>query len=71
MLAEAERVLLDDGVVLPISHSVCLHAINPETIGGWYTNALDIHPFKYIYFKNEPKTQEESFMKFCAFKTEP
>ncbi len=53
LLADAERILLDDGVVLPISHSVCLHVVNPATVGGWYTNALDIHPFKYIYFKEE------------------
>ena len=53
LLAEAERLLLDEGVVLPISHSVCLHVVNPSTVGGWYTNALDIHPFKYIYFKAE------------------
>ena len=53
LLSQAEQVLLDDGVVLPISHSVCLHVISPTAVGGWYTNALDIHPFKYLYFKAE------------------
>lgn len=50
LLGQAEQILLDDAVVLPISHSISLHAINLEHIGGWYTNALDIHPFKSIYF---------------------
>ena len=53
LLSQAEQVLLDDALILPISHSVCLHAINPNAVGGWYTNALDIHPFKYLYFKAE------------------
>ena len=56
LLSQAEQVLLDDGIVLPISHSVCLHAVSPTAVGGWYTNALDIHPFKYLYFKTETST---------------
>lgn len=51
LLSKAEQVLLDDGVILPVSHPVSLHAINPYAVGGWYTNALDIHPFKYLYLK--------------------
>lgn len=57
ILAQAEQILLDDGVVMPISHSISLHAINLRQAGGWYTNALDIHPFKYIYIK---EYQEET-----------
>lgn len=56
ILAEAEQTLLDDGVVMPISHSISLHAIDLNSIGGWFTNALDIHPYKYLYFK-ETKNQ--------------
>jgi oligopeptide transport system substrate-binding protein len=51
LLAQAEQVLLDSGVVLPISHPVSLHAIDLQSVGGWSTNALDIHPFKYLYLK--------------------
>lgn len=51
LLAQAEQILLDDGEVLPISHSISLHAINLQQVGGWYVNALDIHPFKYLYLK--------------------
>ena len=51
LLAQAEQLLLDSGEVLPLTHSISLHALNLQQIGGWYTNALDIHPYKYLYFK--------------------
>ena len=53
LLSKAEQVLLDDGLILPISHPVSLHAIDPVTVGGWYPNALDIHPLKYIFLKED------------------
>ena len=56
LLVEAEQLLLDSGEILPITHSISLHAINLQQIGGWYVNALDIHPYKYLYFK-EVKTE--------------
>lgn len=52
LLAEAEQLLLDEGMVIPVSHSLSYHAINLDEIGGWYANALDIHPFKYLYIKD-------------------
>ncbi len=60
MQAEAELTLLDDGVVMPISHSISLHAINLKQTGGWYANALDIHPFKFLY-KKQYDTQVPSW----------
>lgn len=51
LLAQAEQLLLDSGEVLPITHSISLHAVNLQQVGGWYVNALDIHPFKYLYLK--------------------
>ncbi len=53
LLSKAEQILLDDGVVMPISHSASLHALNLQEIGGWYVNALDIHPYKYLYHKEK------------------
>ncbi len=53
LLSKAEQVLLDDGLIMPISHPVSLHAVDPVTVGGWYTNALDIHPLKYIFLKED------------------
>lgn len=49
-LAEAEKLLLSEGIILPISHPVALNCIDTTVIGGWYPNVLDIHPFKYLYF---------------------
>lgn len=51
VLAEAEQFLLDDAEIIPISHPICLHVINTAQLGGWKSNALDIHPFKYFYIK--------------------
>lgn len=48
ILSNAEDVLLTDGVVLPISHPVTLNVLDKNAVGGWYVNALDIHPLKYL-----------------------
>jgi len=47
-LAEAEELLLARGNVLPITYYPALNIINTNEIDGWYTNVLDIHPFKYM-----------------------
>ena len=50
-LAAAEKLLLDRGAVLPISYSPALNIVDTNELDGWFPNALDIHPFKYISFK--------------------
>jgi peptide/nickel transport system substrate-binding protein/oligopeptide transport system substrate-binding protein len=50
-LAEAETLLLERGVVLPIYHSPALNIIDTSEIDGWFPNVLDIHPFKYLSYK--------------------
>jgi peptide/nickel transport system substrate-binding protein/oligopeptide transport system substrate-binding protein len=50
-LAESEKLLLSRGVVLPISHSPAINIVDMGELDGWYPNALDIHPFKYLSFK--------------------
>jgi peptide/nickel transport system substrate-binding protein/oligopeptide transport system substrate-binding protein len=50
-LAEAEKLLLDRGSVIPISHSPAINIVDTGELGGWYPNALDIHPFKYLFFR--------------------
>ena len=47
-LAEAEKLLLARGNVLPISYSPALNIIEIEEVEGWFPNVLDIHPFKYL-----------------------
>jgi peptide/nickel transport system substrate-binding protein/oligopeptide transport system substrate-binding protein len=50
-LGAAEQMLLDRGTVLPISYTPALNIVDTDEIDGWFPNALDIHPFKYLSFK--------------------
>jgi oligopeptide transport system substrate-binding protein len=50
-LAQAEKLLLDKGVVLPIFYHPALNIVDTGELEGWFQNPLDIHPFKYFYFK--------------------
>jgi peptide/nickel transport system substrate-binding protein/oligopeptide transport system substrate-binding protein len=51
ILAEAEKLLLDRGVVFPVSYSPALNIVDTDELDGWSPNVLDIHPFKYFAFK--------------------
>jgi len=51
LLAQAEEILLDSGMVYPIYHPVSFNIIDSEAVGGWSSNAFDIHPLKYLYKK--------------------
>ncbi|MBP3743021.1 MAG: peptide ABC transporter substrate-binding protein [Treponema sp.] len=54
-LAQAEKILLDSGMVIPIYHPVSYNIINLNETGGWAMNAFDVHPLKYLY-KKEVRT---------------
>ena len=47
-LSRAEQLILDEAVVLPISHLPAWNLIDLSRIEGWYPNPLDIHPFRFI-----------------------
>ncbi|MCM1321795.1 MAG: peptide ABC transporter substrate-binding protein [Bacteroides sp.] len=49
-LAEAEQYLLDSGIILPVMHPLSFNIVDKTILKGWYDNALDIHPFKNMYF---------------------
>jgi oligopeptide transport system substrate-binding protein len=49
-LAVAETRLLSGAAVLPVYHSLAANIIDTDFVMGWYANALDIHPFKYLAF---------------------
>ncbi len=49
-LAEAEKLLIEGGTVLPISYTPALNVIDTNEIEGWFPNPLDIHPFKYFSY---------------------
>lgn len=63
LMAKAEQIVLDDGVIIPVSHPVSGHLIDTEIIGGWKTNALDIHPLKYLYIKETPRMKIPNLVK--------
>ena len=54
LLGQAENILLDEGMVLPLYRSVSSNVIDLTEVGGWYTNAFDLHQLKYLY-KKQPK----------------
>ena len=56
LLAQAETILLDDCIVIPIHHPVIYNVINKDVVGGWSENAFDYHPLKYLYKKVEKAT---------------
>ncbi len=50
-LSRAEqRLLTEEVVVIPLSHTVSVNFIDLDRVEGWYANALDVHPFKSIRF---------------------
>ena len=55
LLAKAEDILLSSGEVIPISHPVTCNIIDLNVVGGWISNAMDIHPFKALYFKKSER----------------
>ena len=56
LLSQAEQLLLDQAMLLPIQHPVSVNIIDLNVVGGWAINAFDIHPLKYL-FKREIKTK--------------
>ena len=50
-LAEVEQLLLTSHVIIPLSHNPSINVIDLYSVAGWYPNAINIHPFKFIKFK--------------------
>ena len=50
-LKEAEDILLFTCEVMPVEHFPAVNIIDRRFIDGWYPNALDLHPFKYLKLK--------------------
>lgn len=59
LLGQAETILLDSGMVLPLYRSVASSVINLQEVGGWFINAFDVHPLKYLY-KKQPKLKSDN-----------
>jgi len=51
-LVEAETIFIEeDQGVIPIYNYTTNNMIDLTEWGGWYTNTMDYHPWKYIYKK--------------------
>ncbi len=62
LLGQAENILLDEAMILPLYRTVTSSVINLSEVGGWYTNAFDVHPLKYLY-KKKPKFNSKNIVK--------
>ncbi len=47
-LSEAEEILLHSGQVMPIAHNPAINLIDLRFFDGWFSNVLNIHPFKNL-----------------------
>ena len=61
LLGQAENILLDEAMILPLYRTVTSSVINLTEVGGWYTNAFDVHPLKYLY-KKKPKFNSKNIV---------
>lgn len=52
-LAEAETYLLESYMLIPLGFNLSVNIIDSSEIDGWYPNALDIHPFKFLEYKQK------------------
>jgi oligopeptide transport system substrate-binding protein len=60
LMVEAERMLLEDQVVLPVYTYVTKRLINP-LLKGWAPNVMDAHPSHHMFFvKSETEAAAES-----------
>ncbi len=61
-MAEAEQLLLESGTILPISHSAAFNLIDLDSVEGWFPNALDIHPVRYL--RRTPEAPAPDLIRF-------
>ncbi len=48
LIARAEKRLLTEAAVFPLSHGLSSNIVNTKRVFGWYDNPLNIHPLKYL-----------------------
>lgn len=60
LMAEAERILLADQVILPVFVYVSKRLIDP-TLKGWESNVMDRHPTRFMYLlKEQPASSDQA-----------
>jgi len=63
LLGQAEQLLMDDGIVIPVCTPVSGSVINLEEIGGWSNNVYNLHPLKYLYKKQNVESNIPNVVK--------
>jgi oligopeptide transport system substrate-binding protein len=48
LIEKAEKRLLTEAAVFPLSHGLSSNIVNTKRVFGWYDNPLNIHPLKYL-----------------------
>jgi len=56
LLAEAEALVLDQGIVIPIYHYSTVELLKPY-VKGLYQTALDVHPLQHVWIDREWQTR--------------
>lgn len=51
MLQEAEKILQAEAPLLPIYHWVTVAMFDPERVGGFSPNVIDVHPLELVFLK--------------------
>jgi oligopeptide transport system substrate-binding protein len=59
LLEDAEELLLDEYVVVPLFHYCSQNMIDIDRRQGWYHNPLDVHPLKKV--TSEPNSKNDYF----------
>ncbi len=62
VMAEAEEMLLQSGTIMPVTHTASFNLIDLNTIEGWFPNALDIHPLRYL--RKRPQEPAPDLIRF-------
>jgi oligopeptide transport system substrate-binding protein len=47
LMEQAERIMLDDVPIIPVSHGVGRRLVKPW-VAGWVDNIVDVHPTRYL-----------------------
>lgn len=52
----AQKIVMDDVAEIPVMDMSMAYLVSPK-LKGWYPNALDIHPLRYVSLSNTPSQQ--------------
>lgn len=56
-MSKAEGILLSSAACMPVYHSIAVNIISTDSVAGWASNPLDMHPFKFLKLTSAPAVQ--------------